>query len=82
MTAQPGGKVCSVRVTESGLSLGAGALSRLLTETVSQAQHRAAMAAVDRSADLLGGESPFVRDLRSQANEAFPDAGSDGIRLG
>jgi DNA-binding protein YbaB len=81
-TAQPGGKVTAVRVTEEGLSLSADALSRVLTETVAQAQHSAAMTAVDRSSELLGADSPFVQNLRLQANEAFPGAGSDGIRLG
>ena len=79
-TAQPGGKVTGVRFTEAALSLSADALSRLVTETIARAQHQAAMAAVDRSAQLLGDGSAFVEELRTQANTSFPPP-AGGIQL-
>ena len=79
-TAQPGGKVTGVRFTDAALALSADALSRLATETIARAQHAAAMAAVDRSAQLLGDGSVFVEELRAQANKSFPSA-DDGIQL-
>lgn len=79
--AQSGGRVLRVAVTERGAQLSAARLSQLLTDTVADAQRKAALAAVDRSAQVLGTESPFVGQLRAEASEAFPGAstGSDDI---
>jgi len=80
-TALPGGKVSAVQFSDAALSLGPGALSRLATSTIAQAQHEAASAAVERTAQLLGDDSPFVHELRARVHESFP-AADNGIQLG
>lgn len=74
VTAAPGGGVTAVRIADAALSLGAVALSRLVTETIAQAQRKAALAAVERSAEVLGEASAFVTELRSQVDQSFPGA--------
>lgn len=78
VTAQPTGRVVSVVLTEAAESLAAPELSRLLTETVALAQHRAAMDALDRSAAVLGDGSPLVAQMRGEALAAFPEPGANG----
>ena len=79
VTASPTGRVVQVSLTSAAETLAAAALSQLVTDTVARAQHSAAMAAVQRSAELLGEHSPFVVQLRDDAESTFPDRGSGAI---
>lgn len=82
VTAQPSGRVVDLRFSASAEGLSAAALSRVATETIALAQHAAAMAAVQRSAELLGESSEFVSQLRHDAETAYPKPGAgDSIRF-
>ncbi len=79
VTASPSGRVSNVTFTQAAESLSAAALSELVTATIARAQHRSAMDAVERSAELLGEDSPFVTQLRDDALAAYPDVPTDTI---
>lgn len=76
--AQSGGRVLSVAVSDRALQLSPQRLSQLLTETVSAAQRSAALAAVARSAMVLGEDSPLVGQLRAEATATFPASNEIG----
>lgn len=76
--AQSGGRVLSVAVSDRALQLSPQRLSQLLTETVSAAQRSAALAAVARSAMVLGEDSPLVGQLRAEAAATFPASNEIG----
>lgn len=80
--AQSSGRIVQVAVTEGALKLSAIRLSQLVTETVAEAQRKAALAAVDRSARVLGEESPLVGQLRSEAEVAYPAPGGASSDIG
>lgn len=80
--AQSSGRIVQVAVTEGALKLSAIRLSQLVTETVAEAQRKAALAAVDRSARVLGEESPLVGQLRSEAEAAYPAPGGASSDIG
>lgn len=72
VTARPGGQVVSVDFSPAAEGLSSSALTRIVTETIARAQHRAAMRAVEHSANTLGEDSALVAQLRSEAESAFP----------
>lgn len=76
VVAQPSGRIESVQFAESAEELRASDLTRLVTATIAEAQHRAALAALEMSAQVLGEDSPAFEQLRAEALAAFPDAGN------
>lgn len=80
--AQSGGRIVQVSVTETAVQLSAIRLSQLLTETIAEAQRKAALAAVERSARVLGEESPLVGQLRTEAEAAYPAPGGASSDIG
>jgi DNA-binding protein YbaB len=82
VTAGPRGAVSGVRISDGAFArLDAAGLGRIITRTIAAAQHRAAAQAVERSAELLGTDSPVVEQLRSDVERTFPMPG-DGDSLG
>lgn len=82
VTARPSGQIVAVEFGRAAEGLAAAALSRLVTSTIASAQHRAAMDAVHRSAEVLGEGSPIVDQMRDEAVRAFPDPGADSSSIG
>lgn len=80
--AQSSGRIVQVSVTEAAVKLSATRLSQLLTETVAEAQRKAALAAVECSARVLGEESPLVGQLRTEAEAAYPAPGGASSDIG
>ncbi|QIM19353.1 YbaB/EbfC family nucleoid-associated protein [Leucobacter coleopterorum] len=78
-TAKPDGKVTAVKFAPSAESLTASALSDLVTTVIAEAQHKAAMSAVNSSAETLGADSAFVAQLRRDAEVTFPSPTSGTI---
>lgn len=66
VTALPGGRVTAVTFSAAAEALDAASLSALATRTVAEAQRKAAYLAVDRAAETLGADAPFVARLRSE----------------
>lgn len=84
VTAGAQGAVSGVRISPDAFAgLDAASLGRIITRTIAAAQHRAAVRAVERSAELLGPDSPVVGQLRSDVERTFPmpgDGDSPGYR--
>jgi DNA-binding protein YbaB len=82
--AGPQGAVSCVRISADAFArLDAAGLGRIITRTIAAAQRRAAAQAVERSAELLGTDSPVVEQLRSDVERTFPmpgDGDSPGYR--
>ena len=66
VTALPGGRITAVVFGSAAEALDAASLSALATRTVVEAQQRAANLAVERAAETLGPDAPFVARLRSE----------------
>lgn len=83
VVAQPSGRIESVIFAVSAEELGAAELTRLTTLTIAEAQHKAALAALELSARTLGEDSPAFEQLRGEALAAFPEpGGSDMSSIG
>jgi DNA-binding protein YbaB len=84
VTAGAQGAVSGVRISADAFArLDAASLGRIITRTIAAAQHRAAARAVERSAELLGPDSPVIGQLRSDVERSFPmpgDGDSPGYR--
>lgn len=71
VTARAGGAVERIDVAPTALELDPRTLSRLLTDTVREAQRAAAQAALRRMSDSLGENSPVVAQTRAQVQAQF-----------
>ena len=71
VTAQAGGAVTRVEITERGREWDARTLSTVLTETIRQAQRAAAESAVRRLSSSVGDDSPLVSSVRAQIDAQF-----------
>ncbi|MEV7691763.1 YbaB/EbfC family nucleoid-associated protein [Microbacterium sp. NPDC089189] len=71
VTARAGGAVERIDVAATALELDPRTLSRLLTDTVREAQRAAAQAALRRMSDSLGENSPVVAETRAQVQAQF-----------
>lgn len=79
VVAAPTGRIISLTLGEPSASLSIVELSKLITDTIANAQHAAAMAAVQLSAETLDPQSPLVVQLRAEAEAAFPGPTTDHI---
>ncbi|QCQ15829.1 YbaB/EbfC family nucleoid-associated protein [Microbacterium sp. RG1] len=71
VTARAGGAIEQVDIASEALDLDARTLSRLVTETVREAQRAAAEVALNRMAESLGADSPVVAQTRDQVRAQF-----------
>lgn len=71
VTARAGGAIDRVEIDPAAFDLDARTLSRLVTETVRQAQRAAAETALSRMSDSLGENSPVVAQTRAQVQAQF-----------
>lgn len=71
VSATAGGRVERIDVSASAMDLDAATLSRLLTETVREAQRDAADAALRRMAESLGGSSELVAATRRRIDDQY-----------
>jgi DNA-binding protein YbaB len=71
VTAQAGGAVTRVEITERGREWDARTLSTVLTETIRQAQRAAAESAVRRLSSSVGDDAPLVSSVRAQIDAQF-----------
>ncbi|WP_243228029.1 YbaB/EbfC family nucleoid-associated protein [Microbacterium sp. CIAB417] len=76
VTARAGGAIEQVDIASEAFDLDARTLSRLVTDTVREAQRAAAEVALARMADSLGPDSPIVAQTREQVLAQF-GAGTD-----
>jgi DNA-binding protein YbaB len=74
VTALPGGRITAVVFSTAAQALDAASLSALATRTVAEAQQRAAELALERAAETLGPDAPFVARLRSEVAATRPPA--------
>jgi DNA-binding protein YbaB len=74
VTAQASGVVERVELSPRAPEWDVAALSRLLTDTIREAQRSASHAAVERMTETLGDESPLVADIRDRVAAQY---GSD-----
>lgn len=81
VVAAPSGRVISVKLAESAASITPADLAALITSTIAQAQHAAAMAAVRLSSATLGESSPLALQLEREAEAAFPGPATDQINF-
>ncbi|MEX8057975.1 YbaB/EbfC family nucleoid-associated protein [Microbacterium sp. 16-032] len=71
VSAAAGGRVDRIDVSSSAMDLDAATLSRIITETVREAQRDAADAAVRRMSESLGADSPLVESTRRRVDEEY-----------
>jgi DNA-binding protein YbaB len=71
VTAQAGGGVDRIEITDRALEWDARSLSQVLTDTVRRAQRTAAEAALQRMAESVGTQSPIVQDIRAQVARQY-----------
>ena len=71
VTAQAGGAVNRVEISERGREWDARTLSQVVTDTIRQAQRSAAEAAVRRMAESVGADSPLVSNVRAQIDAQY-----------
>lgn len=71
VTAQAGGAITRVDITERGREWDARTLSSVLTDTIRQAQRAAAATAVRRLETSVGADSPLVSSVRAQIDAQF-----------
>ncbi|MCC4907203.1 YbaB/EbfC family nucleoid-associated protein [Microbacterium sp. cx-59] len=76
VTAQAGGAVTRVDITERGREWDARTLSSVITDTIRKAQREAAEAAVRRLSSSVGADSPLVSSVRAQIDAQF---GADSV---
>jgi DNA-binding protein YbaB len=74
VTADPTGRISKVRLSEDAMDLRPDDLSRLLTETIADAQRAASAAALQEAEQLLGADDGFVAQLRNDIDKRFPTA--------
>lgn len=76
VTAQAGGAVTRVDISERGRDWDARTLSQVLTDTIRRAQRSAAEDAVRRMSESVGADSPLVSSVRAQIDAQFgPETG-------
>jgi DNA-binding protein YbaB len=76
VTAQAGGAVSRVELTDRALDWDARTLSQVLTDTIRRAQRAAAEAAVERMSASVGAQSPLVANVRAQIDAQYgPETG-------
>ncbi|WP_420196543.1 YbaB/EbfC family nucleoid-associated protein [Microbacterium testaceum] len=80
VTAGAEGRVDRVDISHAALSRGAGALSRLVTDTVRAAQREAADTALRRMTQSLGDSSPLVAVMRERFGNEYAAATTSANR--
>ncbi|GAA2574999.1 YbaB/EbfC family nucleoid-associated protein [Microbacterium binotii] len=71
VTARAGGAIEQIDIAAAAFDLDARTLSRLVTDTVREAQRAAAEVALKRMAESLGADSPVVAQTREQVHAQF-----------
>jgi len=80
VTARAGGAITAIDFSDDAYELEPAVLSRIVIETIAQAQHAAATEFADRAAEQLGANSALADGLRADAEQAFPAPGFDAPR--
>ena len=80
VSANASGRVDRIDISPSALDLDAATLSRIVTETVREAQRDAADTALRRMAESLGDSSPLVASTRRRIDDEYagPTTGTVG----
>jgi len=80
VSAAASGRIERIDISSTALHLDAPTLSRIVTETVREAQRDAADAALRRMSESLGDASPLVASTRRRVDEEYagPTTGTVG----
>ncbi|MDQ1113857.1 DNA-binding protein YbaB [Microbacterium testaceum] len=71
VSAAASGRIDRIDISNNALHLDAATLSRIVTETVREAQRDAADAALRRMAESLGESSPLVASTRRRLDDEY-----------
>ncbi|MDZ5144172.1 YbaB/EbfC family nucleoid-associated protein [Microbacterium testaceum] len=71
VSAAASGRIDRIYISNNALHLDAATLSRIVTETVREAQRDAADAALRRMAESLGESSPLVASTRRRLDDEY-----------
>ena len=80
VTARAGGVVSGIEFSPASLQLDAAALGRITVATIAQAQHEAATRFAERASEEFASSPELARELRADAEKAFPPSAADGLR--
>lgn len=80
VSAAASGRVDRIDISSSALDLDAATLSRIVTETVREAQRDAADAALRRMTESLGEASPLVASTRRRIDDEYAGPTSGTVR--